>query len=265
MSNVGWSSSSNRPFHVCGSEFLFLLWFLLVLTADVRLFLSKSVPPLTFRCVLSELQEIWWAFQWMSGFSEGTKRRGDITNILWRPHTNSHNQYCGPNTACLVLYWLTVSSESCNREENLMRIFRWQNKNLQKTWWRQLREQKPTWHSRYSFVYWPRTKEKHFSNYHNVLLRLTEIDSYDRYVFAPVLALFIIKKLFNVVLGFVGNDASAVHLHDGAGAGHQEQCDLQKDRRAAAEPLLPSMEVHTHILNCNKSSLVQSIQPWLCA
>lgn len=123
MSNVGWSSSSNRPFHVCGSEFLFLLWFLLVLTADVRLFLSKSVPPLTFRCVLSELQEIWWAFQWMSGFSEGTKRRGDITNILWRPHTNSHNQYFGPNTACLVLYWLTVSSESCNREENLMRIF----------------------------------------------------------------------------------------------------------------------------------------------
>lgn len=38
MSNVGWSSSSNRPFHVCGSEFLFLLCFLLVLTADVSCF-----------------------------------------------------------------------------------------------------------------------------------------------------------------------------------------------------------------------------------
>lgn len=92
-----------------------------------------------------------------------------------------------------------------------------------------------------------------------MLLHLTEIDYYDRYVFALVLALFIIKKLFNVVLGFVGNDASAVHLHDGAGARHQEQCDLQKDCRTAAEPLLPSMEVHTHILHCNKSSLSLSI------
>lgn len=113
-------------------------------------------------------------------------------------------------------------------------------------------------------------QRKHFSNYHNVLLRLTEIDSCDRYVFAPVFAIFIIEKLFTVVLGFVGNDASAVHLHDGARARHQEQCDLQKDCRTAAEPLLPSMEVHTHILNCDKSSpslglnsVSLSQRPWL--
>lgn len=45
----------------------------------------------------------------------------------------------------------------------------------------------------------------------------------------------------------VGNDALAVHLHNGSGARHQEQCDVKKDVRTAPQPLLPGTDVHFHL------------------
>lgn len=50
-----------------------------------------------------------------------------------------------------------------------------------------------------------------------------------------------------VVFFIVGNDALAVHLHDGSGARHQEQCDVQKDIRTAPKPLLPGTDVYSHV------------------
>lgn len=52
---------------------------------------------------------------------------------------------------------------------------------------------------------------------------------------------------FKVGFGIVGNDALAAHLHDGSGAGHQEQCDVQKDIRTAPKPLLPGTDVSFHV------------------
>lgn len=48
-------------------------------------------------------------------------------------------------------------------------------------------------------------------------------------------------------LACVGNDAAAVYLQYGAGAGHQEQFKLQEDFWTYSKPLLPSIEIHTHI------------------
>lgn len=56
----------------------------------------------------------------------------------------------------------------------------------------------------------------------------------------------LLKRMSKVVLAFVGNDATAVHLHNGTRARHQEQCGFQKDFRTATKPLLPSIEVHTN-------------------
>lgn len=42
---------------------------------------------------------------------------------------------------------------------------------------------------------------------------------------------------------FIGNDAPAVHLHNGIRARHQEQCDLKKDFRTVTKPLLSSMDM----------------------
>lgn len=59
-------------------------------------------------------------------------------------------------------------------------------------------------------------------------------------------ALFTTKRCVKSLFVFVGNDAPAVHLHNGPRAWHQEQCDLQEDFRTVTQPLLSGIDIHSH-------------------
>lgn len=60
------------------------------------------------------------------------------------------------------------------------------------------------WHCRYSFVYWMCTKAS-----------VLEIVTVLYCVIAPLFALFTTKRCVKLLFVFVGNDAPAVHLHNG--------------------------------------------------
>lgn len=121
---------------------------------------------------LIELQEAWWGFQWRPVLSKETQRLGEIT--VHSKLSSRHTPIAIINIADLV--WSPVwSCWSCINVQSRSNVSRrklnknscWQNKSLRKMWWRQLKEQRPMWPSRYSlFVMYHR---QYFSDYQNGL------------------------------------------------------------------------------------------------
>ncbi len=156
-------------------------------------------------------EEVWWAFRHRFGFwrSDPSWYRWVGPTLSSKLHimTAHHysNRYCGFCSVHIpiLLFLCYVDVVYLVRNVNCTKTY-WgfclQSKNLQKTWWRQLKEQESTWHSRYSLLiqYIPKKKVWWLSL---CVAQYSRIDSYScvcvtLYCTCPTYIYFVVKFIF---------------------------------------------------------------------
>lgn len=85
-------------------------------------------------------------------------------------------------------------------------------------------------------------------DYHSVQCAVNEMD-FQIIFWQHCMPFATLPKVNMLLYAFAGNDATAVPLHNGSRARHQEQFDFPKDFGTNTSPLLPSMDPLIHTKN----------------